>query len=447
MKLKTTTLMTITLVIICIGNLMGQEKLVNSIQKENITVNPNYDDEIGAITTQPKIQQAFLVIKKLEQQNQKELIMLTEIPAPPFKEEQRALKFFEMLKAASADSVWIDTAGNVIALRRGHSTNRTIALAAHLDTVFPEGTDVTVKAHGDTLFAPGIGDDTRGLMVVLTVLRAIKAASIETDANILFIGTVGEEGLGDLRGVKHLFSKAGPRIDAWIAVDGRSISRILHKGIGSHRYRITYRGPGGHSWAAFGLANPHHALGSAIQYFVKAADVFTAKGKRTSYNVGRFGGGTSVNSIPFESWMEVDMRSQSPDRLNEIDAILQKAVQRALAEQNRMRRHGPKLTVDVDKVGNRPSGEYDPESPLVQRAIAAIRFFNTEPELGTGSTDSNIPISLGIPAITIGRGGIDGGIHSITEWWMNRDGHLASQRALLILVAEAGLAIDSTGTK
>jgi acetylornithine deacetylase/succinyl-diaminopimelate desuccinylase-like protein len=264
-------------------------------------------------------------------------------------------------------------------------------------------------------------------------------ASIETDADLLFIGTVGEEGLGDLRGVKHLFRDGGPRIDSWIAVDGGGLSGIVHQGLGSHRYRVTFKGPGGHSWGAFGLANPVHGLARAVHYFDKEAAPYVAAGPRTSYNIGRIGGGTSVNSIPFEAWLEVDMRSVSPERLEGIDALFKTAVAKAVGEQNASRRSGDPLSVDVQMVGDRPSGAVDPETPLVQRAMAATRYFDAEPRLGTGSTDSNVPIALGIPAVTIGRGGAGGGTHSLREWWANRYGHLAIQRALLITLAEAGV--------
>jgi acetylornithine deacetylase/succinyl-diaminopimelate desuccinylase-like protein len=265
-------------------------------------------------------------------------------------------------------------------------------------------------------------------------------ANIETEADLLFIGTVGEEGLGDLRGVKHLFRENGLDIASWIAVDGGGLDRIVHQGIGSIRYRATFKGPGGHSWGAFGLGNPAHALARAIHYFDEEASHFVAKGPRTSYNIGRIGGGTSVNSIPFESWLEVDMRSVSPEQLTGIDALFKKAVARAVDEQNTVRRSGDPVTVDLDMVGNRPSGAIDPSTPIIQRAMAATRLFGTEPRLGTGSTDSNVPIARGIPSVTVGRGGEGSGAHSLHEWWADVDGHHAIQRTLLLAVAEAGLA-------
>jgi di/tripeptidase len=211
-------------------------------------------------------------------------------------------------------------------------------------------------------------------------------------------------------------------------------------GLGSYRYRITFKGPGGHSWGAFGLANPQHALGSAIHYFTIAGDEYTKTGVKTSYNVGRIGGGTSVNSIAFESWMEIDMRSESPKRLDEIDAILKSSVQKALEEHNALKRMGPDLTVDVKKIGDRPSGELSEELPLIQRSMAAAKYFGEEPRVTRGSTNSNIPISKGIPAVTIGRGGKGGNAHSLKEWWLDVDGHIAIQLALLTVLAEAGIA-------
>lgn len=408
-------------------------------EKEEIKMAAKYKTEIKTLAEKPKIRKAFETIQQLEPRTSREHIMLTQIPAPPFKEEKRAAKYAEMLKEAGADSVWIDEVGNVIALRKGTTGNKTVALDAHLDTVFPEGTDVSVKKRGDTLVAPGIGDDTRGLMVVLTVLRAMEQNNIETMADVLFIGTVGEEGLGDLRGVKHLFSEKGPGIDSWIAVDGGDISGIANGALGSHRYRVTYKGPGGHSWGAFGLVNPHHALGKAIFYFTGEADEFSRTGEKVSYNIGRIGGGTSVNAVPFESWMEVDMRSVAPTQLEKMDAIFQLAVQKALTEENEIKREGPDLAVEVEMVGDRPSGEIPADNSLVQKAMASASHFGATPSLRTGSTDSNIPISMGIPAVTIGRGGKGEGAHSLQEWWINDQGHLAIQRALLLLVSEAGM--------
>ncbi|HRK53908.1 MAG TPA: M20/M25/M40 family metallo-hydrolase [Cyclobacteriaceae bacterium] len=409
-------------------------------QKDKVDFKVDYDKEIEKIAKNKSIQQAFNVIDELEPQTMKDLILLTEIPAPPFMEEKRGLQFKKMLEEAGADKVWIDEVGNVIALRKGKTGGGVVALDAHLDTVFPEGTDVTVKISGDTLKAPGIGDDTRGLAVVIAVLRALEKASVETTADVLLIGSVGEEGLGDLRGVKHLFEKGDLKIDSWISIDGGEIGRMATGGLGSIRYKATFKGPGGHSWGAFGLANPHHALGKAIYIFSEEASKFTATGSKVSFNVGRIGGGTSVNSIPFESWMEVDMRSVDPERLKTIDEIFKASMNKGLEEYNKGVKKGDPLTLDLEVIGLRPSGFQKDELAVIQRSMAAAKYFNAEISTSPGSTNSNIPISLGIPSVTIGRGGIGGGAHSLHEWWMNKDGAEAIKFALLLTVAEAGMA-------
>ncbi|MDZ7779858.1 MAG: M20/M25/M40 family metallo-hydrolase [Gemmatimonadota bacterium] len=400
---------------------------------------PDYEAEIAALTAHGAVQRAMEIIEAEDAATMRDLRELTQIPAPPFMETERGARFREMLEEAGVDSTWVDAEGNVIGLRRGSGGDEVIAITGHLDTVFPEGTDVSIEERGDTLHAPGVADDTRGLAALLAMLRAMNEAEVTTSADVLFVGTVGEEGLGDLRGVKHLFREGGPRIDAFISIDGTGHAGITHQALGSHRYRVTFRGPGGHSWGAFGLANPQHALGRAIHHFDVAADAVTQEGPRTSYNVGRIGGGTSVNSIPFEGWMEVDMRSESPASLDRIDAVFQRAMNRALEEMNTTRREGEPLTLELDMIGDRPSGEIPEDDPFVQRAIAVTRHIGAEPRLGRSSTDANTPISMGIPAMTIGGGGVGGGAHSLDEWFVNEDGPLGIQRAMLILLAQAGI--------
>ena len=404
------------------------------------TIEPQYLEEMEILNGQQAVQNALSRVEELDPWGMDLLVELTEIPAPPFMEEVRAARFAELLEEAGADSVWIDAEGNAVGLRRGRGGGRTVAFGGHLDTVFPEGTDVTVRMRGDTLYAPGVGDDTRGLVVVLTVLRAMEEANVETSDDVLFIGTVGEEGLGDLRGMKHLFREGADPIDTWIEIDGGGLSRVVTQGLGSVRYRVTFTGPGGHSWGAFGMANPAHAMSRAVRLFQDAADVLTRDGPPTSYNVGRIGGGTSVNAIPFESWMEVDMRSESPASLVRIEQAFIYAMNRGLEGENALRREGPALEVDLDRIGDRPSGELPPSTPVIQRTLAATVQFDVPTTLARSSTNSNIPISLGIPAVTLGRGGEGGSGHAPGEWWINEDGHLAIQRALLVVVAEAGLA-------
>ena len=408
-------------------------------QSENLKVDDIYVKNIKEIANNNKVKKAFKYILDVEEKTNKNLIELTEIEAPPFKEEKRAKEFSERLKLAGIEKVWIDSIGNVIGLLEGSIGNKNIAIDAHLDTVFPEGTDVQVRVKNDTLFAPGIGDDTRGLAMILTIAETIVKNEIKPVDNILFIGTVGEEGLGDLRGVRYLFKNNEPKIDSWIAIDGGSIGRVNNQALGSYRYEVVFDGPGGHSWGAFGLVNPHHALGAGIKNFVEKADIYTDSGPKTSYNVGIISGGTSINSIPFKSSMQIDIRSIDPNRLNDMEEILFNSMNKALDEQNAIKRSGPDLKLTINKIGNRPSGKVDESVPLIQKTIAATQYMGIEPRLTIGSTDSNIPISLGLPAVTIGRGGEGGGAHSLDEWWLNKDGYRSIQLALLILLSESGI--------
>ncbi|HEY0305706.1 MAG TPA: M20/M25/M40 family metallo-hydrolase [Longimicrobiales bacterium] len=397
-----------------------------------------YCSQIASIVRNARVQRAFAYIDRTDDAALRDLILLTQIAAPPFKESERARKYAEMLRAAGADSVGIDEVGNVVALRRGTRRNRVVGVAGHLDTVFPEGTDVRVRQHGDTLFAPGVGDNTRGLIAMLQVLRSLVWANLRTESDLWFIGTVGEEGLGDLRGVKHLFRQGEPRIDAFIAVDGSSDEEITNQAVGSKRYRVTFNGDGGHSYGDFGAASPIHALGRAVHVFDEAARRFTATNPGTTYNVGRISGGTSVNAIASSAWMEVDMRSASPQRLDAIDSIFHVSMVRALNEQNELRKEGAELTLEARLVGDRPSGITAGTTPLVQRAIAATRYLGLAPALDESSTDANVPIARGIPAITIGRGGISANAHAPEEYWVNSNSPRGIRRILLITLAEAG---------
>jgi tripeptide aminopeptidase len=400
-------------------------------------VEPRFHDEVEALMARPDVQAALQFLEDTDAQTVADQIELTEIPSPPFGEAARGRRYAEMLRAYGADSVWTDPEGNVVALRRGTSGEHRVALAGHLDTVFPEGTDVTATVRGDTVIAPGISDNGRGIATVAAVLRAIGSADLRPAADILFIGTVGETGLGDLRGMKELFGPNGPGIDAFVSIDASGDRHVVHKALGSRRYRITYRGPGGHSWRVFGFGNPQHALGQAIHRFDAEGSALVTLESRDTYNVGRIGGGTSVNAVPMDAWMEVDMRSESPEQLMRLDALLNRVVQEVLEEHNARRTGGDELTLEVELVGDRPSGELDASTPLVQRARAVTEYFGHEPSLERSSTDSNIPISRGIPAFTTGGGGIGLNHHAMTESWVNENGARGIQRVLLIIMAEA----------
>lgn len=416
--------------------------LVNITQaQDKVFVEKKYTKEIARLAKDKKVKVAFSEIEEQKEQTTKDHIKLTEILAAPFKEDNRGAAFRQLLKEAGLDSIWTDKVGNVIGLRKGElDESGYVGIDAHLDVVFPEGTDVTVKKAGDTLMAPGIGDDTRALANLISMLKAMNKADIKTKKDVLIVGSVGEEGLGDLRGMKYIFNESGLDIDSWIAIDGGSMSRVSNAGLGSKRYKLVVMGKGGHSWSAFGLANPHHALGNAIDAFSKAAWESTSSDiSKTSFNVGRIGGGTSVNSIPFESWMEVDMRAISPKNLDKIESIFKSSVEKAINEYNSSGVED-KVTYELIKIGDRPSGELSADIPLIQRSMAATEYFGVTPSLERGSTNINIPVSKGIPAVCIGRGGSGGGAHSLQEWYVNDEPSEESIKlALLITLAQAGL--------
>jgi acetylornithine deacetylase/succinyl-diaminopimelate desuccinylase-like protein len=309
-----------------------------------------------------------------------------------------------------------------------------VVFSAHLDTVFPEGTNVKTSRAGSVIKGPGIGDDCRGLAVVLAVIRRMNDAAIQTPGTITFVGTVGEEGLGDLRGVKHLFAEElKGRIDKFVSVDGTGLG-ITHVAVGSLRYRVTFKGPGGHSYGAFGMANPAHALGRAM---ARIGDLRVPREPKTTFSVGRVGGGTSVNSIPFEAWMEVDMRSADQAALTALDANFHKAVDTALAEENERWSNNGRLTVEKTVVGNRPGGRAPADAPILQAALSVTRALGLDARVDEGSTDSNIPISLGIPAVTIDGGGTGSGAHALEETFDTTNSWQGTARALLLAIAVA----------
>ncbi|MGP1283257.1 MAG: M20/M25/M40 family metallo-hydrolase [Parasphingopyxis sp.] len=400
----------------------------------------SYATELAALRADPQMEAAFAHIAGNHEARLRDLVTLTEIPAPPFAEEARGAAFADMMRATGFGEVTVDEVGNVVVRRAGAAGAGSVMMVAHLDTVFPAETDVTVRIEGNRYTAPGIGDNTRGAIMMLELASAIAAADIRTEKDIILVGNVGEEGLGDLRGVRHLFRDGAARPESFIAIDGGDEARLVISAVGSNRYRVTFNGPGGHSWGDFGDGNPHHAAARAITRFVNAARPITQEGPRSSYNIGRTGGGTSVNSIPFESWFEVDMRSGNPEKLAALDAVFQRAMIDGLEAENAVRGDGDLLTVEIEAIGQRPAGEGDPAAPLVQRAQALLQAVDIEPQLVASSTDANIPISLGIPAITISRCGTSARAHSLDEYWID-DGDVpaCTMRGLTLLVAEAGL--------
>jgi tripeptide aminopeptidase len=386
------------------------------------------------LLSEPTVRAALEAAKRNEPHILDEQVRICEIPAPPFHEEKRAAELKRLFEQLHLQNVRIDKAGNVIGVRPGRSAHPNLVFSAHLDTVFPEGTDVKVTRNGDVMKAPGIGDDCRGLALMLGVIRALDEGHVQTPGTITFVADVGEEGLGDLRGMKQLFFETlKGQIDKFISVDGTGLG-ITHIGVGSNRYKVTFKGPGGHSYGAFGMANPIQAMGRAI---AKIDDFQVPRQPKTTFNVGRVGGGTSVNAIPFEAWMEVDMRSADPNALKDLDAKFQAAIKDAVTEENARWNGRGAVSASAELVGVRPAGQTPKESAIVQTALGVSRSLQIEEALREGSTDSNVPMNLGIPAITISGGGAGTGAHSLGETFDGKDSWRGTQRALLLAIALA----------
>lgn len=366
---------------------------------------------------------------------------LCEIPAPPFKEQARAEEYLRRLRAVGLENARIDSAGNAIAERRGAGNARTVAVVGHLDTVFPEGTDVTVRDSAGRMYGPGIGDNCRGLAAILAVARALDSADVQTEGTIVFVGNVGEEGPGNLRGVRHLYDvELKDRIDYFVAVDGAGLD-LVTKAVGSKRYRVTFKGPGGHSYGAFGIPNPIHAMGRAIAII---SDLQVPSEPRTTFNVGVISGGTSVNSIPFEAIVDVDMRSESPLALDRLELRLMRAFRTALAAENARwkgaRAREAQLSLVIDTIGIRPAGSQPDSATIVQAALGAARALGFTTRVGASSTDANVPLGRGLPGISMDAGGRGFGAHSLDEWYEDgQRGWLGPQWIAVTITGLAGL--------
>jgi acetylornithine deacetylase/succinyl-diaminopimelate desuccinylase-like protein len=392
---------------------------------------------LQAVLADAKIVRTLEAIKADDIRTLEEQKRITEIPAPPFKEKVRAEYYLKRMQEVGLKDAAIDAEGNVVALRKGTAGGRPkLVLSAHLDTVFPEGTDVTVKEKDGVINAPGIGDDSRGLAALLSLVKAVNDNGIVTVGDVLVVGTVGEEELGNLRGVKALF-RDHKDIDGFISIDGLGISRAVNQATGSHRYEMTFTGPGGHSFQEFGLPSAIHAMGRAI---AKISELRTPSNPKTTFTVGTVSGGTSVNAIAAEAKMAVDMRSNSTEELLKLEERLLDLVRQAVAEEN-ARWNTDKLTVAIKLIGDRPAGIVEMDSPIVQATQRAVSVITRgrRATFGGASTDSNIAMSLGIPAVTIGGGGEGGNWHSRNEWYRPTDAWMGPQSALLTVLMLVGL--------
>jgi acetylornithine deacetylase/succinyl-diaminopimelate desuccinylase-like protein len=361
-------------------------------------------------------------------------IAVSGVAAPTGDERDRATWVEQRLHALSLNDVHIDGAGNVIGTRRGDVDEPAVAICAHLDTVFPRSAIGDARREGSRIFLPGIGDNGRGLAVLLAVAQAIDGVSVRTRRPVRFVATTGEEGHGDLRGARHFFAEHGDT-SAAIVLDGSGDERIVHRAVGSRRFRVTFEGPGGHSWSDYGAVNPLHACGVAI---AKLSSIAMPYDPRTTLSVTRADGGLSVNSIPQRAWFELDVRSVATEPLADIDVCVRGIVEAAVADANAARRtHTSRLSHRIERIGSRPCGELPAYAPLVEIARAATQLLGRTPELAAASTDANVPLSLGIPAIAIGGGGIGGDVHTTREWYDNAFGARGIARALTIVVAAA----------
>lgn len=389
--------------------------------------------------TFPEVERALRFFERNAEAITDEQIRICSIPASPFGERARAEYFREKFLALGLSEVEIDEEGNCLGLLRGNSPAPLVVVSAHLDTVFAPDTDFTIARSGDRLLAPGIADDGCGLAALIAIAEAIQAEKIRTQGSILFVATVGEEGEGNLRGVRHLLTRGRwtSKVDAFLSFDGPGLDRITNRALGSRRYRVEITGPGGHSWGDFGLPNPVHALGRAVS---KLAGYPLPREPRTTFNVGRIEGGATVNAIPERAAMDVDLRSGADAELRRLDSYFRRAVKQAADEENANKRPGdPLLELKVDLIGERPTGATPDDSPLVELAVEATKLLGVEPRLDQSSTDSNLPISLGIPAITLGAGGTSGASHTLAEWYDPRGRDLGLKRGLLVILGVAGL--------
>lgn len=388
-------------------------------------------DRVRRLLDDAAVRDAARAIRDDDSRTFREQLLLAATPAPPFHEAERGRVMARLLAESGAGEPWVDAEGNVLAWM-GPPGPAPLVVSAHLDTVFPASQEIAFRQDGDRWIGPGICDDARGLAALLALVRALSGLPERPAYPVLVAASVGEEGVGDLRGVRHLFGPHGFASDArgFISLDGAGVGRIIASGVGSRRFRATVSGPGGHSWVDWGRVNP-------IQIAARGLAAFDAipLGEGSTVNVGRVEGGTSVNAIPTGVWVEYETRSEREDELQRIEAALNGALEGAVAQANGEAPAGVGATLDIQRIGRRPAGTTLPDAPLVRAAVAATRVVTGGAELAASSTDANLPMSLGIPAITLGAGGEAGDAHTPNEWYRNEKGPEGVLRALLTLLA------------
>jgi tripeptide aminopeptidase len=394
------------------------------------------DEPLAKLAGDPACARGLQWIDKSAAWSTEQQIRLTEIPAPEFNEARRGEALAEIF-AANGFQVRTDKIGNVIAERPGSDSKSVVLLAAHLDTVFPAGTDVRVKREGNRLLAPGIADNGVGLASLVGLAHAIDESRIRTTKTIVLAGDVGEEGEGNLRGMRALMEAYGSRLSAVIAVDGPSTDHITTQGIASRRFEASVTGPGGHSWSDFGAPNPITAIARGIVQF---SGVSIPDDPRSSYNFGTIEGGTSVNSIPSRAAVKVDLRSEDETELTRLESALREAMQAGVKSENAATKSSAdSLQLAIKSLGTRPAGKLADDSPLLATIRNVDRYFGNRSRLERSSTDANIPLSMGIPAVALGGGGRGGGSHTLDEWYDPAGRELGLKRLFLTVVSSAGL--------
>jgi tripeptide aminopeptidase len=369
-------------------------------------------------------------------------VRITEIPAPPFQEAQRAAAVKELL-AETGLPAHIDKTGNVIGELRGENEKEIVVISAHLDTVFPPGTDVKVHREASHMTAPGISDNGSGLAALLALASAVQFAHLKPQRTVLFVGDVGEEGEGNLRGMRGLVDAYRGKLKAIVVLDGSGTDHVTTKALASRRLEALITGPGGHSWSDFGMPNPINAL---VRGSVRFINTKVPASPRTTFNIGQIEGGTSVNSVPYEARLKVDIRSESEDELTRLESALRECIAAGVRDEmdSARDRSKGKLEWKVELLGSRPGGELASDSPLLAALRAADEFVGNQSRIERSSTDANIPLSLGIDAISIGAGGSGGGAHSLQEWYDSAGREAGLKRALLTVLGVSGVAEEKT---
>ena len=422
-------------VALSVATLLGGAAHAQAVAPTPTQLRPAVDQAYTQLMAAPQIQKLLDAVKADHERSITDLKLLTEIEAPPFKEQKRAEAFLARVKALGLSSAAIDAEGNVVGVRKGTGQGPKLVISAHMDTVFPAGTDVKVKERDGRLYAPGISDNTRGLAVLLSWLKVLNDNRIATVGDLVFVGNVGEEELGNLRGMKHLFAEHLD-IDGMVALEPAPDGTVLVLGTGSHRHEVTFKGPGGHSYAAFGqVPSAIHGMGRAI---AKISEIRTPATPKTTFTVGTVGGGTSVNTIAPDARMAVDIRSEAMEPLLATEKQVLAAVDEAVAEENK--RWGVNtLSASTRLIGDRPGGRTPVDAIMVEAAVRSNTAFGHKTVLSGASTDANVPMALGIPAIVIGGGGKTGGFHALSEWIDMTDAWKGAQNSLVTVLGLVGV--------